>query len=94
MGRRLRGFVGVGHVGCGGAIISTMLSQLGTGFLMMLTFAMVFVTGFGVYIIFRTAPSEGIIYQNRRGPKLRQTSITLTIHIRSNRSIWWAIFKC
>jgi flagellar protein FlaJ len=42
--------------------------------LMMLTFAMVFVTGFGVYIIFRTAPSEGIIYQNRRGPKLRQTS--------------------
>ena len=55
-------------------MISTMLSQLGTGFLMMLTFAMVFVTGFGVYIIFRTAPSEGIIYQNRRGPKLRQTS--------------------
>ncbi|MCH7737498.1 MAG: archaellar assembly protein FlaJ [Chloroflexi bacterium] len=56
------------------AMISTMLSQLGEAFLLMLTFAMIFVTGFGVYIIFRTAPSEDIIYQNRRGPKHRRTS--------------------
>ena len=61
------------------AMISTMLSQLGNSFLMMLTFAMVFVTAFGVYIIFRTAPSEEIVYQNRRGPKLRQTSKRLLI---------------
>ncbi len=56
------------------AMISTMLSQLGNLFLSMLTFAMVFVTAFGVYIIFRTAPSEDIVYQNRRGPKLRRMS--------------------
>ena len=42
------------------AMISTMLSTLGTSFLLMLTFAMVFVTAFGVYIIFRTAPSEDL----------------------------------
>ena len=56
------------------AMISTMLSQLGNSFLLMLTFAMVFVTTFGVYIIFRTAPSEEVVYQNRRGPKHRRTS--------------------
>jgi len=56
------------------AMISTMLSQLGNAFLSMLTFAMVFVTAFGVYIIFRTAPAEEIVYQNRRGPKHRRTS--------------------
>ncbi len=56
------------------AMISTMLSQLGNSFLLILTFAMVFVTAFGVYIIFRTAPAEDIVYQNRRGPKHRQTS--------------------
>jgi len=56
------------------AMISTMLSQLGNSFLMILTVAMVIVTAFGVYIIFRTAPSEQVVYQNRRGPKHRQTS--------------------
>lgn len=61
------------------AMISTMLSQLGEGFLLILTFAMVIVTGFGVYIIFRTAPSEELIYQNKRGPRLRQTSKRLLI---------------
>ena len=61
------------------AMISTMLSQLGTVFLSMLTFAMVFVTGFGVYIIFRTAPTENLIYQNRRGPKYRRISKRLFI---------------
>ena len=61
------------------AMISTMLSELGNGFLMMLTFAMVFVTGFGVYIIFRTAPTEGVTYQNRRGPRYRRISKRLFI---------------
>lgn len=61
------------------AMISTMLSQLGNSFLLMLTFAMVFVTAFGVYIIFRTAPAEDIVYQNRRGPKHRRTSKRLLI---------------
>ena len=61
------------------AMISTMLSTLGNSFLMMLTFAMVFVTGFGVYIIFRTAPSEALIYQNRRGPKYRRISKRLFV---------------
>lgn len=56
------------------AMISTMLSQLGDAFLSMLTLATIFVTGFGVYIIFRTAPTEDIIYQNRRGPKYRRRS--------------------
>ena len=56
------------------AMISTMLSQLGNTFLTTLTIAMVFVTAFGVYIIFRTAPSEDIIYQNKRGPKIRRTA--------------------
>ena len=56
------------------AMISTMLSQLGNSFLMILTAATVFVTAFGVYIIFRTAPAEDVVYQNRRGPELRQTA--------------------
>ena len=61
------------------AMISTMLSQLGNTFLAMLTFAMVFVTAFGVYIIFRTAPTEDIVYQNRRGPKHRRMAKRLFI---------------
>ena len=61
------------------AMISTMLSQLGNSFLAILTCAMVFVTAFGVYIIFRTAPAEEIVYQNRRGPKHRRISKRLFI---------------
>ena len=61
------------------AMISTMLSQLGSTFLLMLTFSMVFVTAFGVYIVWRTAPSEEIIYQNRRGPKLRRMAKRLLV---------------
>ena len=61
------------------AMISTMLSTLGTSFLVMLTFSMIFVTAFGVYIIFRTAPSEDHVYQNRRGPKYRRISRRLLL---------------
>ena len=61
------------------AMISSVLSQLGNSFLLILTFAMVFATAFGVYIIYRTAPAEDIVYQNRRRPKHRQMSKRLLV---------------
>jgi flagellar protein FlaJ len=54
------------------AMISTMLSDISSVFVVALTFAMFFVTGFGVYIIYRTSPYEVKTYQNRNGPKERQ----------------------
>ena len=50
------------------AMMSTMLSNMGAAFVIMLTLAMVMVSAFGVYIIYRTAPYEVKTYQNRRGP--------------------------
>lgn len=54
------------------AMISTMLSDLGSAFVMTLTGTTFMVSFFGVYIIHRTAPKENKNYQNRRGPKLRR----------------------
>jgi len=54
------------------AMMSTMLSDLGDAFVIILTAAMTMVSAFGVYIIFRTAPVEVRTYQNRRGPKERR----------------------
>ena len=50
------------------AMMSTMMSDLGSTFVIMLTGAMTIVSAFGVYIIYRTAPYEVKTYQNRRGP--------------------------
>ena len=41
------------------AMMSTMMSNLGSNFVIMLTGAMTMVSAFGVYIIFRTAPRKG-----------------------------------
>lgn len=54
------------------AMMSTMLSDLGDSFVIMLTAAMTMVSAFGVYIIFRTAPVEVRTYQSRRGPRERR----------------------
>ena len=53
------------------AMMSTMLSNMGGTFVIMLTGAMIMVSAFGVYIIYRTAPYEVKNYQNRRGPPQR-----------------------
>ena len=53
------------------AMMSTMLSSLGDGFVLMLTFSMILVSAFGVYIIYRTAPRETKTHHNRWGPKER-----------------------
>ena len=50
------------------AMMSTMLSNMGSAFVIMLTMTMVMVSAFGVYIIYRTAPYEVKTYQNHRGP--------------------------
>ena len=49
------------------AMMSTMLSNMGSAFVIMLTMTMVMVSAFGVYIIYRTAPYEIKTYQNRHG---------------------------
>jgi archaeal flagellar protein FlaJ len=54
------------------AMISTMLSDISSVFVVALTVTMFFVTGFGVYIIYRTSPYEVKTYQNKNGPKERQ----------------------
>ena len=59
------------------AMISSMISKLGGGFVMMLTFSMVAVSSFGAYIIYRTAPFEVKTYQFKRGPVLRQQAMRL-----------------
>ncbi|PKB72574.1 MAG: hypothetical protein BZY75_06360 [SAR202 cluster bacterium Io17-Chloro-G7] len=54
------------------AMMSTMLSDLGSSFVVMLTGAMTMVSAFGVYIIFRVAPAETTTYQSRAGPSERR----------------------
>jgi flagellar protein FlaJ len=54
------------------AMISTMLSDISSIFVLSLVVTMFFVTGFGVYIIYRTSPYEVKTYQNKNGPKERQ----------------------
>ena len=53
------------------AMISTMLSNFTSTFVVMLAVIMALTTGGGVYIIYRTAPVEVTTFQNRRGPKGR-----------------------
>ena len=52
------------------SMISTMLSDMGSSFVVLMTTAVCVVSAFGVYIIFRTAPSETLNYRNRQGPKI------------------------
>ena len=54
------------------AMMSTMLSNLGNSFVIILTGATTMVSGFGAFIIYRIAPYEITTYQSRRGPKERQ----------------------
>ena len=63
------------------AMMSTMLSTLGGGFVALLTGAMTMVSAFGVYIIARTAPYEISTYQNRRGPVERQWAKRLILFV-------------
>lgn len=63
------------------AMMSTMLSTLGNGFVLMLTLAMTIVSAFGVYIIMRTAPAEGSTYQTRMGPKERRWAKRLIVTV-------------
>ncbi|MCI0879021.1 MAG: hypothetical protein J4N78_09085 [Chloroflexi bacterium] len=51
------------------SMISTMLSDMGRSFVVLMTLSVCFVSAFGVYIIFRTAPTETLNYRNRQGPK-------------------------
>ena len=53
------------------AMMSTMLSNLGNSFVIILTGATTMVSGFGVFIIYRIAPYEITTYQHRHGPKER-----------------------
>ena len=57
------------------AMISTMLSDISEMFVLMLTSTMFMVTGFGVYIIYRTSPYEAKTYQNKKGPRERQLAV-------------------
>jgi len=59
------------------AMISTMLSEISEVFVMALAVTMFFVTGFGVYIIYRTSPYEIKTYKNKRGPVARQWAVRL-----------------
>jgi flagellar protein FlaJ len=54
------------------AMISTMLSDISSIFVLALSVTMFFVTGFGVYIIYRTSPYEVKTYDNKGGPKARR----------------------
>lgn len=54
------------------SMISSMLSDLGGPFLVMLTFSMIMVSSFGVYIIYRTAPQEIKTFQAKKGPIQRR----------------------
>ena len=54
------------------AMMSTMISNLGNGFVDMLTMATTIVSGFGVFIIYRIAPYEITTYQSRGSPKERK----------------------
>ena len=63
------------------AMMSTMLSNLGSAFVIMLTGVMSLVSAFGVYIIFRIAPSETTTYMSRHGPKERRWAKRLIITV-------------
>ena len=52
-------------------MMSTMLSNMGSTFVIKLTGTMLMVSAFGVYIIYRTSPYEVKTYQSRRGPPER-----------------------
>jgi flagellar protein FlaJ len=54
------------------AMISTMLSEISMIFVMALGLSMFSVTGFGVYIIYRTSPYEVKTFDNKGGPKIRR----------------------
>ena len=54
------------------AMISTMLSEISNLFVLALAVSMFFVTGFGVYIIYRTSPYEVKTFDNKGGPKQRR----------------------
>lgn len=54
------------------AMISTMLSEISMLFVMALGLAMFSVTGFGVYIIYRTSPYEVKTFDSKGGPKVRR----------------------
>jgi flagellar protein FlaJ len=54
------------------AMISTMLSDISSIFVLALSVTTFFVTGFGVYIIYRTSPYEVKTYDNKGGPKARR----------------------
>ena len=54
------------------AMISTMLSEISPVFVMALALAMFSVTGFGVYIIYRTSPYEVKTFDSKGGPKERR----------------------
>ena len=63
------------------AMMSTLMSNLGTTFVLVLSGGMLFVCAFGVYIIYRTAPYEVRTYQNRAGPPERRWAKRLLITI-------------
>ena len=57
------------------SMISTMLSDLSDTFVIVLAFTMFSVTGMGVFIIYRTSPSEIKTYKYKYGPKTRQLAV-------------------
>ena len=59
------------------AMISTMLYDSGSGFVLMLTGTMFIMSLLGAYIIYKAAPYEIKTYKNRRGPKSRQRATLL-----------------
>jgi flagellar protein FlaJ len=59
------------------AMITTMLSAIADLFVIALIMSMFMVTGFGVYIIYRTAPYEVKAYRSRNGPKTRWLALRL-----------------
>ena len=54
------------------AMIPTMLYDIGDAFVMMLAGTMFFMSMFGAWIIYKTAPVEVKSYKSRKGPKERQ----------------------
>ena len=63
------------------AMISTMLSDIDMLFVMALATSMLFVTAFGVYIIYRTSPYEVKTYDNKGGPKGRRLARKLFYYL-------------
>ena len=58
-------------------LISTMLMDIGSVFVIMLTGTTFVITLLGVYIIYRPAPQEIVTYKNRKGPRERQRATFL-----------------